>query len=120
MAFFLPETSRSVVGNGSIKPMKYLQLPLPNLMCHWTSSDDLASVKWRVPNPFKSLKIIARKDNAVIMFAAGLLYVVYTCINASLSVLLIDVYKLNQWQAGLTYLLRSRRRYLNLFHWSID
>ncbi|KAL8720433.1 MAG: hypothetical protein Q9225_002691 [Loekoesia sp. 1 TL-2023] len=104
MAFFLPETSRSVVGNGSIKPLKYLQLPLPSLMCHWTDSDDLANVKWRVPNPLRSLKIIARRDNAVIMFAAGLLYVVYTCINTSLSVLLIDIYKLNQWQAGLTYL----------------
>ncbi|KAL8860442.1 MAG: hypothetical protein Q9178_003101 [Gyalolechia marmorata] len=104
MAFSLPETSRNVVGNGSIKPPKYLRLPLPNLMCHWTSSDDLANVRWRVPNPLKSLKIITRKDNAVVMLAAGLLYVVYTCINASLSILFIDVYKLNQWQAGLTYL----------------
>lgn len=104
MAFFLPESSRNVVGNGSIKPINYLQLPLPKIMCHWTSRDDLAYVKWRVPNPLKSLMIITRKDNAVIMFAAGLLYVIYTCINASLSVLLIDVYKLNQWQAGLAYL----------------
>lgn len=108
MAFFLPETSRSVVGNGSIKPSKYLRLPLPRIMCHWTSDDDdhdnLATFRWRVPNPLKSLKILARKDNAVIMLAAGLLYVIYTCINASLSVLLIDVYGLNQWQAGLTYL----------------
>lgn len=104
MAFFLPETSRNVVGNGSIKPFKYLQLPLPKIMCHWTSREEVANVKWRVPNPLKSLKIIACKDNAVIMFAAGLLYVVYTCINASLSVSLIEVYKLNQWQAGLAYL----------------
>ena len=104
MALFLPETSRNRVGNGSIKPSKYLRLPLPNIMCHWTTSDDLINVKWRVPNPLKSLKIIARKDNAVVMFAAGLLYVIYTCINASLSVLLMDVYNLNQWQAGLIYL----------------
>ena len=104
MVFFLPETSRNVVGNGSIKPFRCLRLPLPKIMCHRTDSDPVAHVKWRVPNPLKSLKIIACMDNAVIMFAAGLLYVIYTCINASLSVLLIDVYKLNQWQAGLAYL----------------
>ncbi len=104
MASSLPETSCNVVGNGSVKPPKYLRLPLPNLMCHWTSGDDLANVRWRVPNPLKSLKIITRKDNAVVMLAAGLLNVVYTCINASLSILFINVYKLNQWEAGLTYL----------------
>ncbi|KAL8932054.1 MAG: hypothetical protein Q9216_006982, partial [Gyalolechia sp. 2 TL-2023] len=104
MIFFLPETSRSVVDNGSLKSSKYLRLPLPNIMCHWKNSDDEAIVKWRVPNPLKSLKIIARRDNAVVMVAGGLLYVIYTCINTALSVVLIDIYGLNQWQAGLTYL----------------
>ncbi|KAL8940037.1 MAG: hypothetical protein Q9211_002468 [Gyalolechia sp. 1 TL-2023] len=104
MVFFLPETSRSVVGNGSLKPFKYWRLPLPKIMCHWTDSADSATVRWRVPNPLKSLKIIARKDNAVIMLAGGLLYVIPTCIYTALSVLFIDLYKLNQWQAGLTYL----------------
>ena len=104
MAFFLPETSRNVVGNGSIKPVKFLRLPFPGIMCHWTSSDEVGHVKWRLPNPLGSLKIIARIDNAVIILAAGLLYVIYTCINTSLSVLLIEVYNLNEWQAGLTYL----------------
>ncbi len=104
MAFFLPETSRNLVGNGSIKPLKYLQLPFPKIMCHWSDSDELTHVKWRVPNPLRSLKIIARIDNAVVIFAAGLLYIIYTCINTSLSVLLTEIYDLNQWQAGLTYL----------------
>ncbi|KAL9024039.1 MAG: hypothetical protein Q9196_006807 [Gyalolechia fulgens] len=104
MVFFLPETSRSVVGNGSLKPFKYWRLPLPKIMCHWTDSADSATVRWRVPNPLKSLKIIARKDNAVIMLAGGLLYVIPTCIYTALSILFIDLYKLNQWQAGLTYL----------------
>ena len=57
-----------------------------------------------MPNPLRSLTIIIRRDNTIIITACGLLYIIYTCINTSLSVLFIDIYKLNQWQAGLIYL----------------
>ena len=104
MLFLLPETSRNIVGNGSIKPAKHLRIPFRTIMCHWQKSDVVGKHKWRTPNPLKSLTILIRKDNAIIILACGLLYVVYTCIAASLSVLFIDIYKLNQWQAGLIYL----------------
>lgn len=104
MVFFLPETSRSIVGNGSIRPPKHLQLPVPLLMCHWKDNHVAAAFRWRVPNPLKSLAILVRKDNAIVILACGFLYVVYTCINASLSTLFISIYKLNQWEAGLIYL----------------
>lgn len=104
MVFLLPETSRDIVGNGSVRPSKHLQLPLRIVMCHWNDSDVVAEHKWRMPNPLKSLTILARKDNAIIILACGFLYVIYTCITASLSVLFIDIYNLNQWQAGLIYL----------------
>jgi MFS family permease len=104
MIFLLPETSRNLVGNGSIRPAKYLRLPICGLMRHWNESDVTESHKWRTPNPFKSLKILARKDNIGIIIACGFLYTVYTCLNVSLSILFIDIYKLNQWQAGLIYL----------------
>lgn len=57
-----------------------------------------------MPNPLKSLKIILRKDNAVVLLAWGLMYAVYACIIASLSTLCIEIYGLNEWQAGLIYL----------------
>ncbi|KAI1661235.1 chloramphenicol resistance protein [Daldinia decipiens] len=104
ITLFLPETSRSIVGNGSIRPPKHLRLPISTLMRHWTDIDQSTEHKWRVPNPLKSLLILTRRDNAIIIFGCGLLYVVYTCINASLSVLFIDIYNLNQWQAGIIYL----------------
>lgn len=105
MALFLPETSRKLVGNGSIPPPKYLQTPFPTVMKHWEADDiGTRSINWQFPNPFKSILILCRKDNAIIIIACGLLYVVYTCINASLSTLLVDIYHLNQWEAGLIYL----------------
>lgn len=104
MVFLLPETSRGIVGNGSLRPPKHLRLPIPTLMCHWKDSDVAAQYKWRMPNPLKSLTILARRDNTIIIIACGMLYVVYTCINTSLAVLFVDIYKLNEWQAGLIYL----------------
>ena len=64
----------------------------------------LRSTSGEYQNPHKSLTILARKDNTSIILACGLLYVVYICVTASLSVLFIDIYGLNQWQAGLIYL----------------
>lgn len=104
MVFLLPETSRNIVGNGSIRPSKHLRLPIPTLMCHWEDSDTVAEHKWQMPNPLKSLTILIRKDNTIIIIACGILYVVYTCINTSLSALFIQIYDLDQWQAGLIYL----------------
>ena len=104
MIFLLPETSRDIVGNGSTRPPKHLRLPTPTLMRHWKDSGVVIHRIWRMPNPLKSLAILTRKDNTIIITACGILYIVYTCINTSLSVLFIDIYKLNQWQAGLIYL----------------
>ena len=104
MVFFLPETSRHIVGNGSIRPAQLSRLPLGSFMCHWRDNDVVPAFRRRIPNPLKSLVILCRRDNAVVIFACGLLYVVYTCINASLSTLFIDVYNLNEWQAGIIYL----------------
>ena len=104
MSFLLPETSRGLVGNGSIMPPKYLRLPIPRLMCHYKRSYDTVQHKWRVPNPLRSLTIMARRDNTIIILSCGILYVVYTCMNTSLSVLFVDIYTLNQWQVGLIYL----------------
>jgi hypothetical protein len=105
MLLILPETSRDIVGNGSISPKKYLRPPVPLLRGYQCRSHEvLPAPRLRLPNPFKSITILRRKDNAIIILACGLLYVVYTCINASLSTLFVDIYGLNQLQAGLIYL----------------
>ncbi|KAK7966607.1 uncharacterized protein PG986_000884 [Apiospora aurea] len=104
VVFLLPETSRKIVGNGSMRPPKHLRLPIPAMMRHWKEDDCDTATVWGIPNPLKSLRILVRKDNATVILACGILYVIYTCVNASLSVLFIDIYGLNQWQTGLIYL----------------
>lgn len=73
-------------------------------MRHWQEEDLDLNARWDVPNPLKSLHILLRKNNAIIILTCDILYVIYTCVNASLSVLFIDIYGLNQRQTGLVYL----------------
>lgn len=103
MIFFLPETSREIVDDGSRVPPK--KLPIPGIMTHWKDSDSQTTTpKLRMPNPLKSIFLLFRKDNATVIPACGLLYVVYTCLSASLATLFVPIYNLNQWEAGLIYL----------------
>ncbi|KAJ4164824.1 hypothetical protein LMH87_006480 [Akanthomyces muscarius] len=106
MIILLPETSRTVVGNGSIAPPTFSKLPIPRIFRSIPPHDvDSSKIpRLRLPNPFNSLTILLRKDNFIIITACGLLYVVYTCINASLSVILVGMYDLSEWEAGLIYI----------------
>jgi hypothetical protein len=100
----LPETSRKIVGNGSIQPLTYLRLATSSSMCHWKSGEcECARYAGRIPNPLKSFKLLFRKDNLIVVLAFGLMYAVYTCVIGSLSTLFIETYGLNQWQAGIIY-----------------
>ncbi|KAK8088446.1 MFS general substrate transporter [Apiospora hydei] len=98
----LPETARSVIGNGSLPPPIYCRLPMlhPRFMRHWKASPSTVSRGKRR----RSLRVLLRRDNTVVVLASALMYTVYSCVIASLSTLFIEIYGLNQWQAGLVYL----------------
>jgi MFS family permease len=104
---FLPETSRAIVGDGSI-PAKRVNRTLFSYMSPRsrtiTSETVLAKPKLRFPNPLTALKILFEKDVALIMYANGVFYLNYQCQQASLSTIFIRVYHLNTLEAGLCYL----------------
>ena len=106
---FLPETGRKIVGNGSI-PASGTNLSLLELLRrrrrtpdarHKTSSP---RPKVRVPNPFKSLRMIFHKTTALVLYSNAIFYMKYSCVQASLSPLLMKIYGLTTLQVGLTYL----------------
>lgn len=80
IVLFLPETNRNIVGNGSIPPLNILKLPIPftTFMQHHRVDRKPKTMGSRMPNPFRSLKILFRKDNAVVVLAWGLMYAVYS------------------------------------------
>lgn len=80
IVLFLPETNRTIVGNGSLRPPRILRLPLPftTFMQHHETDKKSETMAFHMPNPFRSLKILFRKDNAVVVLAWGLMYSVYS------------------------------------------
>ena len=108
IALTLPETARSVVGNGSIVPPKWSRPLIPNVMRPWKKEPPEPSTliyrKKGFPNPLKTLVILSRPDTAVIITAGGLLYMIFCASVVSLSTTLMDIYSLNELEAGLIYL----------------
>lgn len=102
----LTETARKLVGNGSIQPtginrslFDRLQKPKVN---HETAK--FIRPRFRAPNPVACLRIVFHKDTALVLLTNAIFYVNYSCVQASSSTLLMDIYGLDALQVGLTYL----------------
>ena len=106
----LPETARNLVGNGTIAPPPLHRLPYPRIMGRsFTKVKQGGSgVKlksgWHFPNPIICLKLLSRKDTLIVVTAGGIIYMAYSCLQASLSTLCIEIYGIGQLEAGLIYL----------------
>ncbi|KAL4963064.1 major facilitator superfamily domain-containing protein [Aspergillus stella-maris] len=113
VTLFLPETCRGIVGDGSGAVRSYQRPLVPGIMssgqsqahaCEDTNAETRPGSKRRFPNPLRSITLLLRPDNAIIITACGLMYTVYTCIMASLATLFVPTYDLTQWEAGLIYI----------------
>jgi MFS family permease len=105
---FLPETARKVVGNGSI-PAKGINQDLLSRFRDRSShvlvaEHDQQKRKLHVPNPMACLYIIFYKDTASVLFTNAIFYMIYCCIQASLSSSFISIYHYGELEAGLIYL----------------
>ncbi|KAF3010449.1 hypothetical protein E8E14_002210 [Neopestalotiopsis sp. 37M] len=102
---FFPETGRNVVGNGSIqakgvnKPLFMIKLgPMGE------SEGGLGPRLQRIPNPFRCLRFIVRKEDSLVLASNATFYMNYSCIQASLAHLMMSHYQLSGFQSGLCYL----------------
>ena len=104
----LPETSRKVVGNGSVRATGVNQSLLGLLRTRSTSGFEaqrtMKRAPLRLPNPFTCLKMIFHKNTSLILTANAIFYMQYSCLQASLAPLLQKIYGLNTLQSGLCYL----------------
>lgn len=120
ICFFLPETSRFIVGNGSRK-VSGLHRTLfsyyhPSKSTHLQTGfagseggppeqqDEAIRQPFRIPNPLTSLKMLWAKDTALITLIYGIYYMNFSCLQASISTLFISLYGLSEVKAGLIYL----------------
>ena len=106
--FAFPETSRKLVGNGSIEAIGINRLPFTqvygNVGLEQARIAPSFGRKLRLKDLLACIRCLLRKDTAIVVFAMGILYAIYSCLQASLSSLFIGLYDLNELQAGLIYL----------------
>lgn len=103
----VPETGRKVAGNGSIKPQPWNMTLLDYMRFRKQPQDSTAPrqrQKIPIPNPFNTLRVLANKDMAMLLFYNAMLYVGFMLITATLSTQFNDIYHYNELVLGLCYL----------------
>lgn len=110
---FLPETARSVVGNGSVATSGLNRPLLPYLAPKITATKDVeekATRRWKeqivavIPNPFKAVRLIFQKETSLVLLVSGMFYMVYYIAQASLPNLLLSNYGFGTTAIGICYL----------------
>ncbi|KAL9003078.1 MAG: hypothetical protein Q9188_004031 [Gyalolechia gomerana] len=123
----LPETARSVVGNGEREPRWWGKIWWHFSIMWWKARrdshqdeesgtdqekkaerDDQESPsvkeKFKVPNLFTAVRIIFRKDAALVLWMAGSPYAIWYCVQASIPPIFKNIYGFNDFQVGLSFL----------------
>ncbi|KAL2193293.1 major facilitator superfamily domain-containing protein [Corynascus similis CBS 632.67] len=112
MALFLPETARSIVGNGSIPAKGINKALMPKISPKGSQgirNNSLALPPSRresrkPPNPLAALKLLRIPSTVIMLVAYGINYAVSSCLQASLSTLFVDIYHVSGLVASLVYL----------------
>ena len=109
---FLPETARSIVGNGSIAATGMNRPLLPYLSPKATlakakpeeTQSLLRKILATTPNPWKAVRLIFEKETSLVLLIAAMFYMIYYIVQASLPGLLLSNYGFNTTAIGLSYL----------------
>ncbi|KFY44179.1 hypothetical protein V494_01603 [Pseudogymnoascus sp. VKM F-4513 (FW-928)] len=102
--FFLPETARNIVGNGSAIPFGIYKLPTTNKRSAVIDGPPAKHPEIRFPNPLLSLYVLRKWDTAITILAFSILYMIYMSVQTSLGSLFVIKYSLSDLQGGLVYL----------------
>ncbi|KAK8859127.1 major facilitator superfamily domain-containing protein [Apiospora arundinis] len=105
VAILFPETNRSIVGDGSNPPQRWNRSFL-QLFQKGRLAPNPMSIEKKVTgvNPFKSLRILADRENLILCIYGGLLFAGFSATTGVFASQLDERYHLNQVQAGLCYL----------------
>ncbi|KAH8881085.1 major facilitator superfamily transporter [Thozetella sp. PMI_491] len=114
--FTLPETARSIVGNGSVAATGIHKTLVAHMEggCYTSKRErrpespkqaqPRPSRKSSWPNPLSCISMLRQKDFAIILVCNGIYYTTYCCVQASISTLFIQIYNYQQLAAGLVYI----------------
>ena len=105
----LPETSRSIVSNGSLSISGVHKVPFrfmrPGADEHRANPQNQDSRRTSFHKAFSlCLQTLRQKDKLIVLSTLAILYMTYACLQASLSTSFIHIYHFSDLQAGLIYL----------------
>ncbi|EXJ80497.1 hypothetical protein A1O1_08642 [Capronia coronata CBS 617.96] len=106
LAFF-PETSRNVVGNGSLAPTGWHKpLISHSFNAPRTTAATAGSLKpsFRWPNPLHTFAMLGEKETGVILAYNAIIYTAFYDVAASTPTLFTRIYGYSALQVGLCYL----------------
>jgi hypothetical protein len=110
---FLPETCRQVVGNGSRRGPPINRTIAPLLSPKNSVLEDVGSLTTRekreldgikAANPFSTLTLLKCRSTALAIACYSIYYTIYSCLQASLSTIFVETYKVTGLIAGLSYI----------------
>jgi MFS family permease len=111
MFLFFPETSRSVVGNGSVPPQKWNASLMDIIRRRRRQQNGDISLQTntiahrkRRPNPLEAVQIAFQKEAGTILFFGALLYAGFFSVLSTLPSQLKAKYDFNSLQIGLCYI----------------
>ncbi|KAI0376959.1 MFS general substrate transporter [Hypomontagnella monticulosa] len=106
IALFLPETCRSIVGNGNLRPPS-VNRPLVPFLCPKQESQDRrlgGKAQARLLNPLSALILLRNRATIVAVVCYGIYYMIYSCLQASLSTVFVETYYVSGLVAGVSYI----------------
>ena len=104
LLIFLPETSRKLIGDGSILPARLMSRSVYSLVISRKPVTEESPPSFSFPNPLSCLITLFNKSNFIVLMVGGLQYTIFGCLAASLSTQMIHLYSLNYLTAGLLYI----------------
>lgn len=115
LAFFMPETARNVVGDGSVPPPPLSRSVTSNVMMRRRAQAGLEpdpelmekcknAGKLKLPDPLATLKIIFDKECAILLFVNGFVMCCFSAVSTSLPELYGGIYGLNELEISLCFL----------------
>jgi hypothetical protein len=110
---FLPETLRSIAGNGSVRLTSWLHKPTIYYFVQQPSVDETATpdVKRsgvKISTIFAPLVFLGEKDVFITLFFGSIVYTVWSMVTSTTTSIFQTVYGLNSLQIGLTFLANGK------------
>ncbi|KAK6852097.1 hypothetical protein PG995_012222 [Apiospora arundinis] len=115
MVLLMPETCRLIVGDGTIAPSRarrpLFKALLPKLQQqHRPKASQMLGEKIpvsslaRLANLFSALTLLKNKGTFMVILCYAIYYTVYSCLQATLSTVFVEVYNVSGLVAGLCYI----------------